>query len=203
MVSSFATVVAFEDILDTHIDQFAGWLNGDSNYYHIANPKANDAANYLMDLQNIGSGSKALRIKDAGGNIMATFDTAGHFSMANAYAMIPATLGGAPKQGGLYRDNVTHAQAYGTMSGTALTVVSAYNCSVARASQGVFTLTFTTAPPNAKYTMLGMAGNNVLLGVESTGVGRTTASCQFAFYNTAGALTDPVTAINLLVSGGS
>lgn len=203
MPSDFLTVVASEEILDVHLNQFAGWLNGDTAYYAVANPKANDASNYLLDLQNVGSGAKALRIKDVGGNTLLTIDSTSHFAMANAYAIVPATLGGTPKQGGLYRDNVVHAHAYGTMSGTTFTSSSAFNCTVARAGAGLFTMTFTTAPPNARYTMLAMGGTNVMLPVQSAGVVRSTTSCQFAFYDTAGSLTDPTAYVNLMVLGGS
>ena len=66
----FATVVAGEEILEEHINQFASWLNGnDSQYYAVASIIANDATAYAISLRNIGTGGLGLKITDSSGTV--------------------------------------------------------------------------------------------------------------------------------------
>ncbi len=77
MPSDFQTVAALDEILEDHIDQFAAWLNGDTNYRKIAAPTANDASNYLLTLKNVGSGGKALLVEGSGGADLVTVNDDG------------------------------------------------------------------------------------------------------------------------------
>ena len=69
-MSDFATVVAGQEVLDVHINQFAGWLNGeDPDWYAVASARADDDVNYTLTLRNLGSSGRALRILDSTGLI--------------------------------------------------------------------------------------------------------------------------------------
>lgn len=200
MPSDFITVAALDLLLEDHINQFAAWLNGDTNYYKVATPKANDASNYLMTIQNVGSGGLGLLVKNSSGTNIFSVGNAG-VGMLNNTGLFPGVLSGTPVSGGLYRDNLVSAWATGTMSGTVWTQTDGFNLTMVRASQGVFTGTFATALGASTYAMLAMAGTNNLTPVESAGVPRSTTQCQMAFYNSSDTLTDPTVGISFLVVG--
>jgi hypothetical protein len=69
-VPDFATVVAGEEILEEHVNQFASWLNGDdSSFYAFASIIANDASHYAFSVQNIGTNGYGFRVRDSTGGV--------------------------------------------------------------------------------------------------------------------------------------
>lgn len=69
MPTDFMTLEPLDEILEDHINQFSAWLNGDTNYYHAAFAKANDASNPTLKLQNVGTGGWSFQALDSTGVI--------------------------------------------------------------------------------------------------------------------------------------
>lgn len=202
MPTDFVTLTALDEILEDHFNQFAGWLNGDTNYRRASNPTANDASNYVFDIQNVGSGGKAVRVKNSSGASIFSIDNSG-VGMLNETPFVPAAISTvSPSVLGVYRNNLVNGYANGAMSGTVLTVAGAYNVSITRAGTGIFNLTFGVTLPSAAYSIAAMGGNNQIYGVLSTGAAKTSAGCQIAFWNQSSNLVDPSTFVSVIVVGG-
>lgn len=202
MPSDFLTVAALDEILEDHIDQFASWLNGDTNYRRVANPTANDASNYVFDIQNVGSGGKAIRVKNSGGDTILAIDNTS-VTLSSELRLIPATLSTVtPSQLGYYRNNLVNGWASGSMSGTVFTQAGAYNCTITRAATGVFNVAFGQTLPSNTYSIMAMGGHNQIYGVLSVGASKTTVGCQIAFWDQSSHLVDPSSFVSVIAVGG-
>lgn len=145
-----ADAITNAKIADDSIDS-EHYVDGSIDTAHIADSQITSAKiadnNVTADELNVSGNGTA-------GQVL-TSDGDGSFSWADSSAGITTTTGSAP-----YYGTRAWANFNGTLTGTITPRASGNIASIVRNSQGVYTVTFTTAMPDANYAIVGTCGEN-------------------------------------------